>query len=374
MSWSAAEARKLAGRVLWIGFEGPEADADLLDRLSRGEAGAVVLFRRNLVHHAPAGGAGDELDTGALVALNRDLHQAGARSGHPLLVAVDQEGGRVQRVRRPATRWPPMLRFAAVDGAASAAEELAARVGRAMGDELRAVGFDVDFAPVLDVHTNDDNPIIGDRAFGRTPESVARRAGAFAAGLAQAGILACGKHFPGHGDTDVDSHLELPRLPHDMERLRRVELLPFAMTAAKLPMIMTAHVVFEAIDPGVPATMSRKVLGGILRGELGFDGVVVSDDLDMKAIADHMGVADGAVAAVDAGCDALLLCRDRGHQDAAFEALVRRAERDATFHARLAEAAGRVAALTERLETRPAPPSLSILGTAQSLADQLAGA
>jgi beta-N-acetylhexosaminidase len=257
-------------------------------------------------------------------------------------VAVDQEGGSVQRLRAPGTPWPPMLQLDRIadDGAAA---ELAEAVGEAIGAELAAVGFDVDFAPVLDVHTNPANPVIGDRAFATTPERATVRALAFARGLERAGLLPCGKHFPGHGDTSTDSHLELPRVDHDLARLRRVELLPFARAAAAgLPMIMTAHVVFAAVDPDLPATLSPAVIGGVLRGELGYDGVVVSDDLDMKAIAAHFGAADAAVRAVAAGCDALLLCRDVAAQEAALAALVARGEADPAFRARIAQAAGRV--------------------------------
>src|SRR5262249_19623677 len=155
---------------------------------------------------------------------------------------------------------------------------LAEQVGRAIGDELRALGFDVDFAPVLDVHTNAANPVIGARAFGVDAESVARRALAFARGLDAAGVLACGKHFPGHGGTATDSHRELPRIDHDWERLERIELLPFRRAAeAGLPMIMTAHVLFAALDPERPATLAPSVVTGLLRGTLGYRGVVVSD-------------------------------------------------------------------------------------------------
>src|SRR5262249_38047525 len=159
-------------------------------------------------------------------------------------------GGRVQRVRAPATVWPPMLGISK-DGDAARAEA----IGRALGDELAVLGFDIDFAPVLDVHTNPANPIIGDRAFATTPDEAIRLAGAFARGLAAAGVLSCGKHFPGHGDTTTDSHLDLPRIDHDMARLRAVELAPFR--AVPVPMIMTAHVVFAALDPELPATLSR---------------------------------------------------------------------------------------------------------------------
>jgi beta-N-acetylhexosaminidase len=356
------ELRRDVGQILWIGFETAELDAELERSLRAGEAGAVVLFHRNLREVAEAGAS--ELDVAALVELNRALHDAGSASGERLLIAVDQEGGRVQRIRAPATRWPPMERLARL--ADEPAEALARLVGAAMGGELAALGFDIDFAPVLDVHTNEANPIIGDRAFGREPEAAARRALAFADGLASAGMLACGKHFPGHGDTDQDSHLVLPRLRHGLDRLRQVELVPFARAAAAgVPMIMTAHVLFEALDPDVPATLSRRALGEVLRGELRYRGLVVSDDLDMKAIADHVGVAEAAVGAIEAGCDALLLCRDRANQDAAREALIRAGERGGAVRDRIREAAAAV----RRLKRSPPPPRppLTVLGSGASL-------
>ena len=336
------------GQLLWIGFAGPVATPALLRKLERGEAGATILFKRNLAMQIVGGGDSGAIpqevcDLDALVALNRELHRA-APDGTPALIAIDQEGGLVQRVRAPATQWPPMMAHAGL--AAPADERVAEEVGRAIGDELRALDFDIDFAPVLDVHTNPANPIIGERAFGTDAETAARRALAFARGLAAAGILACGKHFPGHGDTATDSHLELPRIDHDWARLDAVELLPFAKAAqAGLPMLMTAHVVFAALDPTRPATLSEQVVTGLLRGKLGYRGVVVSDDLDMRAIAGHMGAEVAAVAAIRAGCDVLLLCCDEGNQARAEEALVREAERDATFRARVAESAQRVRAM-----------------------------
>src|SRR5262249_6300778 len=262
------------------------------------------------------------------------------------LIGVDQEGGKVQRVRAPATVWPPMLNLAARGDAA-----LAERVGRALGDELAVLGFDVDFAPVLDVHTNPDNPIIGARAFGSTAGEVIRLAGAFARGLAAAGIVACGKHFPGHGDTTVDSHLDLPRIDHDLARLRAVQLAPFAAVAP--PIIMTAHVVFAALDPDVPATLSARVLRDLLRGELGYRGVIVSDDLEMKAVADRWGVAESAERALVAGCDAFLICHDEGPQRQTHAALVRAAERSPAVRARVEEAFASVAALKAAHRFRP---------------------
>jgi beta-N-acetylhexosaminidase len=358
------------GQLLWVGFAGPDPGADLIAGLGHGDWGGVVLFKRNLEV------AGEVTDVAALARLCAALHAA-APAGAPVLVSIDQEGGTVQRVRAPATRWPPMLghdRLPAGDD-----EAVAEAVGAALGAELAAMGVDVDFAPVLDVHTNDGNPVIGERAFGRDPGAVARRGLAFARGLGRAGVLACGKHFPGHGDTHTDSHLELPRVDHDRARLDAVELAPFrAAAAAGLPMIMSAHVVFDAIDPGVPATLSRAALTGVLRGELGFRGVIVSDDLDMKAIAGPAGVGDAAVAAVRAGCDVLLLCRDADHQRQARAALLRAGRADAALAARIADAAGRVRAMkaghAARRAARP-PPGLDVVGAPahQALAARLAG-
>jgi beta-N-acetylhexosaminidase len=209
--------------LLWVGFPGPSVSPALRGRLDRGEVGATIVFKRNLVITATPG-ADERCDLDALVALTHELHRS-APDGTPALIAIDQEGGPVQRVRAPATRWPAMAaheRLPPPDDTITAEQ-----VGRALGDELRALGFDIDFAPVLDVHTNPANPIIGDRAFGTEAGAAARRALAFARGLDAAGVLACGKHFPGHGDTSTDSHLELPLVEHPLERLRGVEFLPF---------------------------------------------------------------------------------------------------------------------------------------------------
>jgi beta-N-acetylhexosaminidase len=344
------------GQLLWIGFEGTEADEGLRQAIARGDVGAVVLFRRNIPM------TDGRADLGRLGELNRQLH--GYATESPLLIAVDQEGGLVQRVKEPATRWPPMLNFAAV--ADSDADAFAEAVGRALGDELCALGFDIDFAPVLDVHTNPDNPVIGNRAFSTDPEAAARRALAFTRGLDAAGIIGCGKHFPGHGDTDTDSHLALPKLNHDLERLMAVELLPFRRAAeASVPMLMTAHVVFSALDPECPATMSSKVLQGLLREQLGYQGLIVSDDLDMKAIADNYGVGEAAVAAVRAGCEALLLCRDPDHQSQARESLVKAATDDVDFRDKVTVAARRVRAM--KLAHEPSRPSLDIVGCKEHL-------
>lgn len=348
------ELARRVGQLLWVGFDGHELPTDLRRRITEGHVGAAILFSRNVASVE---------QTRALVAT---LHDAAPPSGPPLLVAVDQEGGSVQRIREPATVWPAMMslgeRAATSPQAADAAEALAARVGEALGLELAALGFDVDFAPVLDVHTNPANPVIGRRAFATSPEQVARLAGAFARGLDRAGLLACGKHFPGHGDTALDSHLALPRVDHPASRLRAVEIAPFA-ARRELPLLMTAHVVYSALDPEWPATLSARIVDGILRRELGYTGVVVSDDMEMKAIADHFGLEDAIVRSLAAGCDAFLFCHREDLQIRAFEALLRAAEGRAEVRDRLAESAARVETLKARHVGRERPrPGLEVLG------------
>lgn len=335
---SDKQLRSDIGRLLWIGFEGTALDAELGKTLRDGDAGGVTLFARNLPR------TGEETDLRALRELNDELHRSGQESGGRLLISIDQEGGRVQRIKAPLEHYAPMFSLASLPDADAIVRARA--LGQQMGAELADCGFDINFAPILDVHTNEANPIIGDRAFASEAEAAALRALAFADGLASSDILPCGKHFPGHGDTDTDSHLCLPRLPHSMERLREVELVPFVRAiAARLPMLMTAHVVFAALDELVPATLSRRVITGLLREELGYDGVVISDDLDMKAIADTIGVADAAVAAIEAGCDVLLLCRNRDHQELARAALHEAAGKSSALRARIAESAQRVRSL-----------------------------
>ncbi len=365
------------GQLLWIGFAGPSVPQGLQARLDAGAYGATILFKRNLRISTVPGNVPQEVcDLDALVALDRELHRH-APDGTPALIAIDQEGGLVQRVRAPATMWPPMM---AHDGLPAGEDvRVAEQVGRAIGDELRALGLDIDFAPILDVHTNPANPIIGDRAFGHDADTVSRRALAFARGLDAAGILACGKHFPGHGDTDTDSHLELPRIDHDWDRLEKVELAPFrAAAAANLPMLMTAHVVFAALDAQRPATLSEQVVTGLLRNRLKYRGVIVSDDLDMRAIAGHMGADHAAVAAIRAGCDVLLLCCSEQNQALAEEGLLKAAETDSDLRRRIGESAARVRAMkrahTANQQAHPAPP-LSSVGSFEHrrLADRLAG-
>lgn len=310
------------GQLLFCGFEGVSVPPDLARLLREGRIGGVILFARNI--------EGPE----SLRRLASELH--GLAPDGKLLIAIDQEGGRVQRLRTPWTEWPPMRALGDHDDLA-----LTAELARALALELLALGIGLDFAPCVDVDTNPENPIIGDRSFGREPERVAAHAAAFVSAMQQAGVAACAKHFPGHGDTSTDSHLVLPRLGHDLERLRRVELPPFRAAArAGVASIMTAHILFPALDAERPATLSPAVMR-LLREDLGYDGVVFSDDLEMKAVAEHFDAATLVEESLAAGVDALLVCREAELRD---EVLARLEATPASRLARSLERVGRLRA------------------------------
>jgi beta-N-acetylhexosaminidase len=313
-----------AGQVLIAGFPAGEPPDMLMEAARQQALGGFILFKRNLP------------DAAETVRLVHRLRACTPADAPPPWVSVDQEGGRVARLGAPVLRLPPMRILGSLDDLA-----LTARAGACLGRQLRALGFNLDYAPVLDVDTHPANPVIGDRAFGSDPLRVLHHGRAFAQGLQREGVAACAKHFPGHGDTDLDSHLTLPRVRSDLGRLTQVELAPFAGIGADVVAFMTAHVIYDALDAARPATLSPAILTGLLRERLGFRGLVISDDLEMRAICDHYGIAEAACLAVEAGCDALLVCSKPDQALEAREALVAKAEKDVHFRERLREAAAR---------------------------------
>jgi beta-N-acetylhexosaminidase len=301
--------RRTIGQLLIGSFPGATIPPELRSLAREFQLGGVILFARNI--------EGPE----QVAELSHDIQSLASET--PLWVSVDQEGGRVARLRAPFTEWPPM----AVLGRAGDVT-LASRFAAALARELKVVGITLDYAPVLDILTNPKNPVIGDRALADDAAMVGKLGAAIVRGLQDNGVAACGKHFPGHGDTSADSHFELPLVEHPPDRIRRVESVPFREAiAANVAFIMTAHVLVPSIDEEKPATLSRRIVYDLLRDELGFEGVILSDDLEMKAIAATYSVSDAAVQAIAAGCDALLICA--GHVDvqvAALEALVHAVE------------------------------------------------
>ncbi len=316
----------VCGQMIVVGLSGTRLLPDEARALEEGRRGGAVLFKRNV---------------GTMPEVAELCRAVTKASKEPPLLAIDQEGGRVARLREPCLVLPPMRKIGDLGD-----EDFTTRLAEAQGRELRALGLTMSFAPVADVHTRPENPIIGDRAFAETPEGVARQAGAWAAGLARAGILSCAKHFPGHGDTTLDSHLALPRVERDREGLHRIEIATFRALAKKVDSMMSAHVVYPALDAERPATLSRAICTDLLRGELGFEGVLFSDDLEMKAIS--LPIAEAAVLAVDAGCDVLLVCARADLADEAHGALVREAEKSAAFERRCKAAANRALAMRRR--------------------------
>jgi len=271
-----------------VGFFQPNLDQEFLDFLKEYPVGGVILFKRN--YESP----------GQLAELINQLQ--GARSSKsPLLVSVDHEGGGVFRFEG-LTHFPEMARLGEIDS-----PKLTFDVHQAMGEELKALGINVDFAPVADVNTNRKNPIIGERAFGSDPDLVARHVSAAVRGLKKAGVMSCLKHFPGHGDTKKDSHLTLPKVDKSWEEILRCEAIPFKEgVKSKADLVMTAHILNKQIDPNEPATLSAVTLGK-LRSEFKFSGPIVSDDMEMKAVyKDESGVGKTATDAIRAGCDLLI--------------------------------------------------------------------
>ena len=301
-----------AGQRFMIGFEGHTASAEAKELIRDFAVGHVVLFARNV--------AGPE----QVADLVRELQSTARDAGHerPLLVAVDQEGGRVARLKEPWTVWP-----AARSVGRGGDEETARRMGAALAVELRACGIRYDLAPCVDVDTNPKNPVIGDRSLGDDPEIVGRLGGAIVRGLQEEGVAACAKHFPGHGDTEVDSHLDLPALDHSRARLEDVELRPFRTAIeAGVATVMASHLLVREVDAGLPASLSPRLVNDLLRADLAFRGLVVTDDLDMKAVAKRWTPAQISVLAAKAGCDLMAFCRSHDAQVEGMEGLIRALE------------------------------------------------
>jgi len=358
--WSLSEK---IGQLFMVGFEGTEVTSELAAWMEAYSWSGVILFSRNV--ESPA----------QLRALTDGLQIVRRRSSMPLLIAVDQEGGRVARLRAPFTAFPSA---AALGHTAS--EPLIQAFGQSLGRELRAVGINMDMAPVLDVLTNAANTVIGDRAFGADPQAVARLGVAFMQGLHASGILAVGKHFPGHGDTRLDSHVALPCSERTEAQLRACELRPFqAAIGAGLQAIMTAHVIFRVWDADYPATLSSSILSRILRAELGFSGVIISDDLGMAAVSETVPWEEIAVRALRAGVDLLLICHQRERQEQAYTSVLRAVECGDLPETLVDGALARVQALKSQLHglhrEAAIPPPLACIGSAEhrALAAQVVG-
>ncbi|MGH9821407.1 MAG: beta-N-acetylhexosaminidase [Pyrinomonadaceae bacterium] len=312
------------GQILMVGISGSELSAVEKDAFERHRFGGFILFSHNCVRPAQ------------IRSLCRSLWKVSKKL--PPFIAIDQEGGRVHRLPEPLTHFP-----AAELLGRTGQPELAYRVGRATAAELALLGVNLDFAPVLDVNSNPKNPLIGNRSFGSQPQHVTPMALACARGLRDGGIIPCGKHFPGHGDTEKDSHLDIPIVDRPLDQLRTTELPPFLHACQNhIEALMTAHVVFNCLDAAVPATLSPRIITDLLRKEMAYEGVVFSDDMEMKSISDHYSEEEGALRCVRAGVDVLIYCHDMAKAIRIFDLFCREAKLDKALAARIAESYRRI--------------------------------
>ncbi len=325
--------RRLCGQLVVGGFEGTSLPPSFARALGAGERGGAILFGRNLTP-----------DSMQCAELSRAIASA-APAEFPPLVSIDQEGGRVARLKAPPMlELPPMRAFGDHGDL-----DLAYDAAKALATQLAALGITMTFAPVLDVNTRAENPVIGDRAFGDDVNVVCRFGERWVRGLGDGGVLACGKHFPGHGDAAKDSHIDLPVIDLDEKTLLDVHVKPFVQCAFA-PAFMTAHVIYPAFDADLPATLSRVTLARLRAVS---SGCIVSDDLEMKAIADRWSIEESSVRAIEAGCDALLVCKSEELQARAVEALAKKATEDGAFEARVRDAHARFVAMRRRVTPRP---------------------
>ncbi|WP_295998502.1 glycoside hydrolase family 3 protein [Rugamonas sp.] len=285
MNTTHNDLRKIAGQLIMIRFPGTVLDAATAGFLKANSIRAVCLFRGNMT------------DSVQLAKLTSDLR---AVMGPDALIAIDQEGGAVVRAT-----WVPAPPAAMGLGAADDAD-LCRRTGAAVARAVKALGFNWNFAPVLDLNNNPHNPVIAERSFGAEPQRAAELAMAWMAGSHAERVACCVKHFPGHGDTNVDSHRDLPTVAKSVAQLNELELAPFRFAAGAAPAMMTAHIVYPALDADNPATMSRRILHGLLREEWNYQGIIITDGMDMHAIAGRYGVGNAAVRALNAGADMVM--------------------------------------------------------------------
>ncbi|MEE1199925.1 MAG: glycoside hydrolase family 3 protein [Christensenellales bacterium] len=290
--------RQKIGQLVLTSLDGNEITPEFRARVEKYHIGNIIHFGNNVT------------DFEGARALNRELNTL--IQDHcgdiPPLIGIDHEGGRVMRFSKDFTWFPSQLALGAADDL-----QLSEEIGKAMGLELRAAGFNINFAPVVDVNSNAANVVIGARSFGDDPEQAALHGAAVCRGLQSAGVIACLKHFPGHGDTTQDSHFFLPTVDKTLDELRQTELIPYQriLSGGGADSVMTTHILFPRIEAEkLPATLSPTIIEGILRKELHFDGVVVTDGMQMLAIKEHYGVARGCVLAIKAGVD--LLCVGTG--------------------------------------------------------------
>lgn len=325
-----ATLREKIGQMIMVGLKGEELSQEEKGLLDEYPFGGFILFAHNLG------------EPKQILSLCRSLRET--KRDPPPFIAIDQEGGRVHRLPPPFIHFPPAAMLGRTRNC-----DLAYQVGLATARELSAVGINLNFAPVLDVNSNPKNPVIGDRSPSSDPREVTTLGWAIVQGLRGGGVIPCGKHFPGHGDTFKDSHLELPIVKKTLAQLNSTELPPFIYACRnQVESLMTAHVVYPALDPDYPATLSTSIIGKRLRQKIGYRGVVFGDDMEMKAISKNFALEEAVALGIDAGVDVLMFCHDETSAIRAFDFLHQKSEKNAKLQERIEESYRRIQRLKQR--------------------------
>ncbi|MDR7857268.1 beta-N-acetylhexosaminidase [Tissierella sp.] len=291
------------GQLIVVGFDGSSINEEAIEFIEDLKVGGFILFSRNII------------DENSVLGLLNNLKEANSNNDIPLLLSIDEEGGMVSRLPKSFVKLPDAMTVGNKND-----EEISYGFGKMLGDRVKALGFNTNFAPVLDINSNPNNPVIGNRAFGTEVNQVVSSGIQVMKGIRESGVIPAVKHFPGHGDTNIDSHINLPIVRKDMDELKFFELLPFISAIEEdVEMIMVAHILYPEIDKDYPATMSFEVIQRTLRDELGYDGVIVSDDMTMGAIVKNYTLEDGVLQFIKSGGDIALICHGKDNPRKAVE-------------------------------------------------------
>lgn len=320
------------GQMMFAGISGTEMSDSTAHLINSYHVGGLIFYKNNIA------------STSQIVTLQNEIRAANAGNKLPLLLGVDQEGGRISRLPNEVKNLPTSLAIGNVNNPAYSYE-----IGTLLGKEVKAFGFNLNFAPVLDVNSNPNNPVIGDRSFGDNPEIVSRLGVETMKGMMAEDVIPVVKHFPGHGDTSVDSHLELPTVNKSLAELEELELIPFqAAVENGADVVMAAHILLPKIDPDYPTSMSKVVLTDMLRKQLGFNGVIITDDMTMGAIADNYSIAQAALQSVKAGSDIILVAHGDSNIAATIDALKAAVEKGEIKEERINESVARIIRLKQK--------------------------
>lgn len=320
------------GQMVMIGLEGYTLDDDSRKMVEDYYVSGFIIFSKNVE------------DSAQLLSLINSLKETNSKNRIPLFISIDEEGGRVSRIPKEIKKLPTNRKIGQMNN-----KELSYKIGTILAEELNMFGFNMDFAPVLDINSNPKNPVIGDRAFGAEPDIVSNLGIQTMKGIQSGGVISVIKHFPGHGDTSVDSHVGLPTIGHDLERLKSYEFVPFKEAIDNgADAVMVAHILLSKIDSDYPSSLSKTVITNILREDLGFDGVVVTDDMTMGAISENYEIGNAAIKSINAGSDIVLVAHGFENSIAVIDSIKEAVENETISEERLDDSMYRILSLKQK--------------------------